>query len=606
VKTRTCCDGILETHRDIIKRPNDRRSIECYTLTNGLKLLLISDPSTATAAACLNVIMENANPIHPFTIFDGGNLELFKISNSTLKEEQILKFFKFYEKYYSSNIMSVSVVSKEPIDKLKEMVIPLLNKIKNRNISAPKWSESPFKPQQLKKKIEIISIEDKHQLLLLFPLSDTSKLNFKSKPWMYITQLLNQTGDGSLSKYLKKKNMCTVINPDFVIRSEFGFKEIELKLTEKGIDRVNEVIEAIFQYINMIKDSEIQRKIFDNIQNLMRNNFLFAEKADASDEVIHISRLMQFNAYGYSDKLSQFVLRIIKEISNFEFDEQSFNNIKRGYFKNLNNLKSKDALSIASTYTKAILGSINWIDDEQIAVEEKLSFNRFQIVMQNIFSKVFIESFAYGNYESKEVIKLADKLAKKLKCRFLMLPSHHYARSTISASVKLQMLVQLMSPRFYNVLVLTNQLVFAHTVLRKDEGYNVGILFYIESSNSTEYIDHRIEEFIKFFKAELEAMKSEEFEDIQKKVLTAYKKTPENLRSSADRFSKEFREGTYIFNRPDLSVSEAEKITKQDLLQILDDYMICGAKYRAKLSVRVGDAQQKAKSVPAIKFCSES
>ncbi|RWS07056.1 insulin-degrading enzyme-like isoform X3, partial [Dinothrombium tinctorium] len=897
VKTRTCCDGILETHRDIIKRPNDNRSIEGYTLTNGLKLLLISDPSTATAAASLNVnvgsmsspkslpglphllehmiffnsekfpdsdefsnfvyenggnvnarthltntiyhfeiptnrfreaferfvthfgrlvfsgkkieneinivesefqgylysdswrlhrvLMENANPIHPFTIFTVGNLESLKISNKTnnsLKEE----LFKFYEKYYSSNIMSNEIFV-EPIDKMKEMVVPLLNKIRNRNISAPKWSESPYKPQQLKKKIEFVPVEDKHKLLLWFPLSDMSK-HFKSKPWMYITQLLNQKGDGSLSIYLKKKNMCTVIKSDVEIISEFGLMQIELELTKKGIDRVYEVIESIFQYINMIKDLEKQRKIFYEIQKLLRINFQFGEKADASDEVIYTSSLMQnhsineifteeepvdefkpqlikeflnfmnpenvlvaisspkfenktnkrekwygvnynkrednydepkmlkndensriwffkdfrfgarayfalyikspfihidplytvcakilnliikydlesvltkgeeaglsfeskifkygieFHAHGYSDKLSLFVLRMIEALSNFEFNEQSFNNIKRDYFTNLKDLKSKNALSIAFSYAKGILQPLEWIDEEQLAVEEELSFNTFQVVMKNIFSKVFIESFAYGNYESKEVIDLADEIARKLKCRFLMLPSHHYARNVrsyrlpysstfvikassfenlngivvyfqigrknISTSVKLQMLNQFMSQRFYGVLRSTELLGYTvSTFLPEDEGYNVGLIFYIESSNSTEYIDHRIEEFIKSFKAELETMKSENFEDIRKEVLNAYKKTPENLKSFADRFSKEFREGTYMFNRPDLSVSEAEKITKQDLLQMLDDYMICGAKYRAKLSVRVENAQLKAISVPAIKFCSQS
>ncbi|RWS05487.1 hypothetical protein B4U79_14476, partial [Dinothrombium tinctorium] len=935
VKTKKCCNGILKTHRDIIKSPNDNRSIEGYTLTNGLKLLLISDPSTERAAACLNVyagfmsspeslqglphllehmiffnsekfpdsdefnsfvvknggssnamtsdtstsyfleiptylfreaferfvahfgrivfsekmirneinavesefrsyltydfgrieavLKENANPKHPFTIFQIGNLESFKISNKTnrnLKQDLI----KFYKKHYSSNIMSVSVISKDPIDKLKEMVIPVLSKIENRNIKAQKWSESPFKPRHLKKKFEIVSVEDKHKLLLLFPRSDMSK-HFKSKPWKYITHLLNQKGDGSLSKYLKKKNMCNVIKAEVEIIAGFGFITIELELTEKGIDRVHEVIEAIFQYINMIKDSEIQRKIFDEIKNLMRIDFQYKEKAGSYNEVFNTSRLMQkypineiftaeelvdefkpqlikdflifmnpenvlavisspkfenktnkrerwygvnynvkdlekeflvnltqtkssnfhfpepnefiatnfelkkneenyeepkmlkndgnsriwffqdlrfgargyfalyikspfiridplytvcaeifnqmikydlesmlskgeeaglsfesniinagieFKAHGYSDKLNQFVLKVIEAISNFEFDKQSFNNIKRDYFKNLKNLKSKLPVTIAVTYANSILQSYEWIDEEKIAVEEELSFQTFQVVMQNIFSKVFIESFAYGNYESKEVVELADELAEKLKCRFLMLPSHHYSRivrsyrlpysssfvikarsstendngiidyfqfgiKNISASVKLQMLARAMSQRVFDVLRSKEQLgYFVGVNLAKDEGYNFGIYFMIESSNSTEYIDQRIEEFIKSFKDELETMKGEVFEDIQKAVLNDDKKTPQNLISFADRFSEEIKEGTYIFNRRDLIVSEAKKITKEDLLQMLDDYMICGAKYRAKLSVRVENAQLKAEPVSASNFCSES
>ncbi|RWS17810.1 Insulin-degrading enzyme-like protein [Dinothrombium tinctorium] len=396
-------DGIDKMHLNIIKRPNDNRSIEAFTLINGLKLLLISDPKVKRAAVTLNVnvgsfnnpksfqglahllehlivfnnkkfkdfdelgkfayehgevwtaatiktntnfffsvpaiqfrealerlvalfdspifsekmiqnelasvnkqflehfdnderriinvLKENANQTHPFSLFDAGNFE--SLTNSSLIDVTDLsqELIKFYDKHYSSNIMSVSVLSNEPIEKLKAMTIPLLKMIKNKNVTVQVWHENPFGYQQLKKKFSVVPIENVHKLQIMFPISDLKKY-YKTKPWMYTFYLLNQNGKGSLLKYLEKQNFSESIFTTVENYSEFGFLCIHVDLTEKGIERVNEVIEAIFQYLNMIKGSEIEKWIFDEIYNLINNDLRF-EKADEVEEAAQASSAMQ-------------------------------------------------------------------------------------------------------------------------------------------------------------------------------------------------------------------------------------------------------------------------------------------------------------------------
>ncbi|RWS00826.1 insulin-degrading enzyme-like isoform X3, partial [Dinothrombium tinctorium] len=116
------------------------------------------------------VFKENANQSHPFTKYGCGTRESLKNSsknNFTILREELIKLYN----YYSSNIMSVCVMSKDPMEKLKEVVIPLLKNLENKNVSALKWTENPYGPKQLKKILNVVPIENHHYLHLLFPMS---------------------------------------------------------------------------------------------------------------------------------------------------------------------------------------------------------------------------------------------------------------------------------------------------------------------------------------------------------------------------------------------------------------------------------------------------
>lgn len=58
----------------------------------------------------------------------------------------------------------------------------------------------------------------------------------------------------------------------------FGFFDLIVELTEEGFERINEIITMSFQFIQMLKVSGPQKRIFDECSKLNEMEFRFKEK----------------------------------------------------------------------------------------------------------------------------------------------------------------------------------------------------------------------------------------------------------------------------------------------------------------------------------------
>ena len=68
--------------------------------------------------------------------------------------------------------MSLAVLGKESLDELEGTVRKIFSVIKNQNIPVPTWPESPYGPDELGTRIDLVPVMDMMNLLLLFPLKD--------------------------------------------------------------------------------------------------------------------------------------------------------------------------------------------------------------------------------------------------------------------------------------------------------------------------------------------------------------------------------------------------------------------------------------------------
>lgn len=58
----------------------------------------------------------------------------------------------------------------------------------------------------------------------------------------------------------------------------FGFFDVMVDLTKEGFEHVDDIIELIFQYLNMIKEKGPQKRIFEEYCNLSEMQFRFKDK----------------------------------------------------------------------------------------------------------------------------------------------------------------------------------------------------------------------------------------------------------------------------------------------------------------------------------------
>lgn len=101
----------------------------------------------------------------------------------------------------------------------------------------------------------------------------------KSKPHHFIMRFIGYAQEGSLKSYLRKKmwSMLDVFNysdHDFEQNSMYALLKLTLQLTDEGQEHFEEVLDAIFSFINFLKMLDTQKKIYDEIFKPDYNNFM--------------------------------------------------------------------------------------------------------------------------------------------------------------------------------------------------------------------------------------------------------------------------------------------------------------------------------------------
>lgn len=110
-----------------------------------------------------------ARPDHPFSKFGTGNSSTIKDDPSTgvSVREALLAF---HAKFYSADVMKLSVIGKESLEELEKMVVESFSDIPNKNVGNPVFSGEPYTAKELRKAMEVVPIKENRSLDIAFPL----------------------------------------------------------------------------------------------------------------------------------------------------------------------------------------------------------------------------------------------------------------------------------------------------------------------------------------------------------------------------------------------------------------------------------------------------
>ncbi|CAG8442164.1 10344_t:CDS:10 [Acaulospora morrowiae] len=236
-----------------------------------------------------------SNPNHPFSQFGIGNLE--SLREIPLKEGLDVReeLIKHHKKYYSSNLMKLVVLGREPLDQLARWVVEKFSEVENKSIPIPIPDGYPITEKELGNQISLKPVKDQHSLEITFPFPDQYPL-YETKPASYITHLIGHEGQGSILSLLKRKGWANRLS-SYSIHQSVGFEvfKISIELTEDGLARYEEILEICFQYIDMLKqlDPEEQGRVFKEVQSVEVIDFRFQEKSWPSYYTSELSTYMQ-------------------------------------------------------------------------------------------------------------------------------------------------------------------------------------------------------------------------------------------------------------------------------------------------------------------------
>ncbi|KAI8847500.1 Metalloenzyme, LuxS/M16 peptidase-like protein [Chytridium lagenaria] len=230
---------------------------------------------------------------HPYHKFGTGNL-------TTLKDIPLQKgidirkvLLEFHGKHYSSNIMKLVLVGKEPIDVLKSWIVKATSSIRNLGIKPPSFPGHPLSAEFLQTELLIKPVKNIPSLELMFPLPDLTAF-YRTRPSSYLSHLIGHESDGSILALLKKNGWAQGLSAGgYHGGINFEFFQIRLSLTEEGFRNWNQIVVIIFQYIQMLKDVGVQKWIFDECQVMSNISFRYKEKNSPSSFASRVAGQMQ-------------------------------------------------------------------------------------------------------------------------------------------------------------------------------------------------------------------------------------------------------------------------------------------------------------------------
>ncbi|KOX69206.1 Insulin-degrading enzyme [Melipona quadrifasciata] len=235
----------------------------------------------------------SADPKHPFSKFSTGNKETLDVIPKQKGINVREKLLEFHDKFYSSNIMALSVLGKESLDELEQMIVELFSQVKNKDITVPTWPQHPFNPKEhFQHKWYVVPIKDIRNLHIIFPIPDLRE-HYKAAPAHYISHLLGHEGEGSLLSLLKAKGWCNSLGSGKRLGARgFSFFAVFVDLTEEGIQHVDDIVLLTFQYINMLKKHGSVEWIYNEYRDIANINFRFKEKGYPCDYTTGIAQIL--------------------------------------------------------------------------------------------------------------------------------------------------------------------------------------------------------------------------------------------------------------------------------------------------------------------------
>ncbi|CAF2706664.1 unnamed protein product [Rotaria sp. Silwood2] len=230
-----------------------------------------------------------SDPEHPYSGFSIGNSESLRTTPKQrgINIREVL--LDFYKAQYSSNRMSLAVLGNQSLDELQSLVIKSFKDVPNNKLQKPKYSPDPYGEKNRKTICYVVPVKENRRLTINWVIPDNKELYY-CNPESYLSHLIGHEGDGSLLSYLKQLGLAIELaSGDKNSAPGFNFFTVDLELTIDGLNRWEQVIYIVYQYLAMIRKEGPKEWIFNECKNLNAMHFQFREKERPDDFVSNLA-----------------------------------------------------------------------------------------------------------------------------------------------------------------------------------------------------------------------------------------------------------------------------------------------------------------------------
>lgn len=233
-----------------------------------------------------------ANPENPRAKFSIGNLETLTDKKGSKLHDEMLAF---YNRYYSANIMRLTLVGKQSLPELKALAEKHFAVIPNHNVKVPEIDVPGLTKQQYAKTIHYKPIKEFKELFVDFPIKST-KSQWRLKQGEYVHNLITSEETGTLGELLRRQGLVQMVSAELVSDAygPDGYLRINAELTDLGLQKEDEIIAAIFSYVDLIKREGIKENYFRELQIMHSKDFENSAKPEPVNQAVALT-MAQFD-----------------------------------------------------------------------------------------------------------------------------------------------------------------------------------------------------------------------------------------------------------------------------------------------------------------------
>ncbi|KAJ2493046.1 metalloprotease [Coemansia sp. RSA 2050] len=234
---------------------------------------------------------------HPYSKFMPGNIDSLQKGAKDHGLDLYEELIKFYNKYYSSDIMKLVVCGNHALDQLVEWTVSKFSGITSKGDNVQRIVGHPVGAEFLGKVVYYETVNETHTMSMTFPIPDV-KAMYRSNPFNYISHLINHEGQGSIMSYLKQKGWATSFSACTNVSQNKGFGEYSVSIgaTPEGLEHYEDILQVVFAYVRMLVSSGPQEWVHDELSSQLKINFDYKKKSGAVNQALNYMYLI-FNEY---------------------------------------------------------------------------------------------------------------------------------------------------------------------------------------------------------------------------------------------------------------------------------------------------------------------
>ncbi|TYJ55081.1 hypothetical protein B9479_004218 [Cryptococcus floricola] len=370
------------------------------------------------------------------------------------------------------------------------------------------------------------------------------------------------------------------------------------------------------------RNAVLSRLFCDLFSDAITEDVYDADLAELSFGLWNTSQWISISAGGFSDKLAVLTETMLDKFVNFQVDPKRFEEIQEATRLYWKNFALSDPYKIGRFWDSYATHEVMWTQEEKLRELEYITVADVQAFGQEMLARLHIETLVHGNTSPEGAKEIQDMLervlsprqltATELKAtRSLVLPAstehvweipvpnksevngaviyqcHVGDPSDVTLRNHLSLFSQIATEPCFDTLRTKQQLGYIVSGHASQSSGAMGYSVLVQSERDPIFVETRIEAFLDGLKETLEGMSDEEFEKHRQSLIAKKEERPKNLNEESTRFWGRISDRYYEFARRENDVAVLKKATKQDVLNVLLNYIHTSSSTRAKLSIHL-------------------